>query len=240
MDDSKWVNLDLITECDNLFVRKLSYSQFPQLLKEIPKCPSYLYYKGNISLLLNRCITIVGTRNITEYGRLVIRYLLGGFLKELDIVVVSGLAKGVDAYVHQICLERGIKTVAIVPGGISTAIPKSNTCIFNNIKKNGLILAEYPEGTTLRREMFVLRNRLLAGISNTTIVIEAGVKSGSLITVNFAIEFNRDVYVIPGNINNNMSQGCNILARQGASIITCLDDFKEIFGIQNDQVLLKF
>ena len=221
-------------------MRRISYNQFPLLLKEIPSCPRLLYYQGDLSLLSKRCVTIVGTRNITEYGKWVIRLLLGEFLRELDVVVVSGLAKGVDSYVHNICIQRGIRTIAIVPGGISSAIPKSSSQIFHKLEEEGLILAEYSEDTVLRKEMFVLRNRLLAGISNETIVIEAGVRSGSLITANFGVEYNRDIYVIPGNIGNNMSQGCNILARQGAGIITCLDDFKEIFGVENEQVLLKF
>lgn len=214
-------------------------SKFPFLLKEaVPNLKS-LYYIGDKSLLEKRSITFVGTRDITEYGKWVIGELLGDFLSKMGIVIVSGLARGVDAYVHEICLKRGIKTMAIVPGSILSAIPKSNIKIFEKLKNEGLILAEYPEGTILRREMFVLRNRLLAGMSEMTIVIEAGVKSGSLITANIALDYNRDIYVIPGNINNTVSQGCNILARQGAGIITSQGDFKEILGIENDQVLLK-
>ena len=213
-------------------------SKFPFLLKEaVPNLKS-LYYIGDKSLLEKKCITFVGTRDITEYGKWVIEELLGDFLSRMDIVVVSGLARGVDAYVHDTCLKRGIKTMAIVPGSIFSAIPKSNIKIFERLKKEGLILAEYPEGTTLRREMFVLRNRLLAAISEMIIVIEAGVKSGSLITANIALDYNRDIYVIPGNINHIVSQGCNTLAKQGAGIITGQEDLKQILGIENDQVLL--
>lgn len=206
---------------------------------ELPRFPRYLYYDGDKSLLKKRCITFVGTRSITEYGRFCIELFLGEFLRDLDIVIVSGLARGVDSYVHEICLERNIPTIAIVPGGMNTAIPKCNIGIFNRIKRRGLVLAEYPMDTVLRREMFVLRNRLLAGISEITVVVEAGLGSGSLITAGLALEFNREVYVIPGNINNKMSHGCNILAREGAGVLTCLDDFKELCGIENDQVLLK-
>lgn len=215
---------------------KLSYNNIPSLLKQISSCPSTLYYKGDKTLLKKRAVTIVGTRTITEYGISVIEYLLDEFLKDLDIVVVSGLALGVDAHVHRVCLERGIGTIAIVPGAISSYIPKTNIDIFEKLKKQGLILAEFPEKTLFNKKMFVLRNRLLAGISNTTVVIEAGIKSGSLITAGLALDYNRDVYIIPGNINNNMSQGCNTLAKQGAGIITSLDDFKEIFGVQNSQI----
>jgi DNA processing protein len=220
-------------------MNRLSFAQMPFLLRQISSCPKELYYYGNLSLLQKKCLTIVGTRAITQYGQWCIRHLLDTFLKELDIAVVSGLAMGVDAYVHRICLERGINAIAIVPGGMNSAIPKSNIPLYENLKKHGLVLAEYPEGVLFNRSMFVLRNRLLAGISDTTIVIEAGVDSGSLITANLASEFNRDVYVIPGNINQNMSHGCNMLAKQGAGIISSLDDFKEIFGVHSDQILLK-
>ena len=206
---------------------------------ELPKFPKQLYYEGDRALLQRRCITFVGTRSITAYGKWCIEYLLDDFLKDLGIVVVSGLARGIDAYVHEVCLKRGIKTIAIVPGGLDTAIPKCNMEIFNKIKERGLILAEFPQGTALRREMFVLRNRLLAGISEMTVVVEAGLGSGSLITAGLALEYNRDIYVIPGNINNKMSHGCNVLIKEGAGVITCLDDFKEILGIEDEQVLFR-
>jgi DNA processing protein len=220
-------------------VNKISYPELPSHFKNVlPKVP-FLYYVGRKSLIQQRCITVVGTRNISEYGKWVIRELLGSFLKELNIVVVSGLARGVDAYVLRTCLERGIQSIAIVPGGIGSAIPKSNKQIFERVKREGLLLAEYEEGITLRREMFVLRNRLLAAISDDIYVIEAGIKSGSLITANFGLEFGRNIYTIPGNINNNMSLGCNMLARDGAGVIACLDDFKESLGVRNEQVLFK-
>ncbi|MGI6475844.1 MAG: DNA-processing protein DprA [Candidatus Dojkabacteria bacterium] len=214
---------------------KLSYKQIPPLLREIPSCPSQLYFKGDERILNDRCITIVGTRSITEYGRWAIEYLLDKFLKDLNISVVSGLARGVDACVHKLCLERDINTVAILPGSITSYIPKENNKLFEMIQQKGLVLAEFKRGIEFNRRMFVLRNRLLAGISEVTLVIEAGLKSGSLITAGLALEYNRDVYVIPGDLRNKMSQGCNVLAKQGAGVITSLDDFKEIFGIYNEQ-----
>lgn len=213
-------------------------NQFPFLLQQSVPSLNQLYFLGNKSLLKKRCISVVGTRDITKYGKWVIRELLDESLSKTNIAIVSGLARGVDAYVHEICLERDISTIAIVPGAISSAIPKSNTQIFNQMKEKGLIVAEYPEGTILRKEMFVLRNRLLAAISEATIVIEAGIKSGSLITANMALDYNRDIYVIPGNISSKVSQGCNILAKQGAGILTSFDDFKEILNIQGEQVTM--
>ena len=215
---------------------KLTYKDIPPLLKQIPSCPLDLYYNGDSSLLKSKSVTIVGTRSITKYGEWVIRYLLGSFLKDLNISVVSGLARGVDGYVHRVCLERNINTIAIVPGSMTSYIPRENKKLFKEIQKRGLVLAEFSKDTEFNRKMFVLRNRLLAGISRVTVVIEAGLDSGSLITAGLALEYNRDVYVIPGDLRNKMSQGCNMLAKQGAEIITDIDDFKEIFGVENGQI----
>ncbi|KUK67414.1 MAG: Smf protein [candidate division WS6 bacterium 36_33] len=210
----------------------------PFLVEAIPKLHS-LHFIGNKDLLKRICITFVGTRDITEYGEFVIRELLNKELANYNISIVSGLARGVDAYVHKTCLERGIKTIAIVPGAINSAIPKSNREIFQQIKHKGLILAEYSEGVVLRKEMFVLRNRLLAGISPLTIVIQAGQNSGSLITANLALNYNRELCVVPGDINREVSKGCNSLAKQGAGIITSFEDLKEQLGIINNQLTTK-
>lgn len=217
----------------------LSRGELPPLLIEaVPKLNS-LYSIGNKNLLNRICITFVGTRGITKYGESVIKELLNKELANYNIAIVSGLARGVDAYVHKICLKRGIKTIAIVPGAINSAIPKSNIEIFQEITNKGLILAEYSEGIVLRKEMFVLRNRLLAAISPLTIVIQAGEKSGSLITANMALNYNRELCVVPGDIDREVSKGCNSLAKQGAGIITSFDDLKELLGIINNQLTIK-
>ena len=205
------------------------------LLLQIPDCPRYLYAYGDVQLLRKECLTIVGTRDITQYGRNVISLFLGGFLKELDVVVVSGLARGVDGYVHRICLERGIHTIAVVPGCINSAVPLENRGICKEMIKKELVLAEYPEGVKMNKYMFVQRNRILAGMSRSTIVIEAGENSGSLTTAKLALDYNREVYVVPGNITSPVSKGCNILAQQGANILTNLSDFKEVVGIFDEQ-----
>jgi len=220
-------------------MQTLSGREIPPLLKEAVPNLNTLYFAGNKDLLKRICITFVGTRDITGYGEFVIKELLNKELANCNIAIVSGLARGVDACVHKTCLERGIKTIAIVPGAMDSAIPKSNREIFQEIKKKGLILAEYPEGTVLRREMFVLRNRLLAGISPLTIVIQAGERSGSLITANMALNYNRELCVVPGDINREVSKGCNFLAKQGAGIITSFDDLKDLLGIVNNQLTIK-
>lgn len=239
MDGSKWINLDFITICEDGIVNRIYYGDLPALLKNISSPPKSLFFNGDFSLLYGNCLTIIGTRQISGYGRWCIEYILGSFLKDLGIVVVSGLANGVDTYVHETCLSRGIKTIAIVPGSLVSVRSSKNAMLYERIVKEGLILAEYEEGTVLRKEMFVLRNRLLAGISENTIVIEAGLGSGSLITAYFALDFNRGIYAIPGPINEYTSHGCNMLLKQGAGLIAGPEDVKEIFGIHDDQILLK-
>lgn len=213
--------------------------RYPALLKEIDRAPSRLYCYGDVSFLSMKSITIVGTRKITDYGIKVINSLLPSFLSKLDVVIVSGLALGVDAEVHRVCLRRGIKTLAIVPGGICTAIPKANMGIYNLLRKKGLILAEFPERVKLHKGMYSMRNRLLAGISNTTILIEAGLNSGSLHTARYALEYGRDIYVVPGRIDSVSSQGCNMLLAEGAEVVRGVNTMKEILSIREEQLLLK-
>lgn len=205
------------------------------LLLKISDPPQQLYCYGDESLLDRQCLTIVGTRNMTQYGARVLDMFLTPLLKKLDIVVVSGLAKGVDVYTHRKCLERGIKTIGVVPGSIDSAIPLSNRKVCKEMIKTNLVVAEYPEGIKFNKYMYIQRNRILAGVSQSTVIIEAGENSGSLTTAKLALDYNRDVYVVPGNITSEVSKGCNMLAQQGANILTSLSDFKEIVGVFEDQ-----
>jgi DNA processing protein len=218
----------------------LSYSdqKYPYLLKEIYDPPQNLYCEGNIDLLNMKCISLVGTRNITKYGKYLVNEFLLNEYSLLDVVFVSGLALGIDGFVHQKCLERGLKTIAITPGGFGNVIPKKNMYIYEEIKKKGLVVSEFPSERCFGKEMFVLRNRLIAGISKATVVFEAGEKSGSLITARYALDFNRDVYAVPGNICNHFSQGCNLLLKDGANLLTSKYDFGEIVGMKGSQALL--
>jgi DNA processing protein len=213
-------------------------SRYPTLLKQIYNYPRCLYYKGNINLLKGRMITIVGTRDITTYGEEVIKSIFYNFPIDLQVSFVSGLAIGVDVYVHKVCLENNLRTVAVVAGGLDGGYPKRNVKVYEQISETDLILAEYPCGTKLIKGMFPIRNRILAGISDTIIVIEGDVDSGSMITANLALEYGRDVYVIPGDIFRKTSRGCNQLIKQGAGIITSREDFLNIFNIYFDQMYI--
>ncbi len=208
---------------------------YPELLREIHNPPRNLFCKGNVELLSKRCITIVGTRESTRYGYSVLNMLLKKYIGLLDVCIVSGMARGIDTAVHSRCLEFGIPTIAVIAGGIENIYPISSTYIYEEICKKGLVVAEYDGRVEMHKGMFPMRNRILAGISDTTVVIEAGAKSGSLLTANLALEFGRDVFVVPGNIDKESSHGCNMLIKQGAEVITSPEDFMAILGLESHQ-----
>ncbi|MDD4382119.1 MAG: DNA-processing protein DprA [Candidatus Dojkabacteria bacterium] len=212
--------------------------RYPFLLKQIHNYPKCLYYKGDLELLKGRLVTIVGTRKITSYGKQVVRSMLYNFPSLLSVSFVSGLAIGVDVYVHRLCLENNLRTVAVVAGGLDNGYPKCNGKEYEQISETNLVLAEYPCGTKLIKGMFPIRNRILAGISDTVIVIEGDIDSGSMITADLALEYGRDVYVIPGDIFRKTSRGCNELIKQGAGIIASREDFLNIFNIYSEQMYI--
>jgi len=189
---------------------------YPKYLKEIYDFPLVLFAKGDISLLQRSMITVVGTRKMSSYGKWSVRYILKG-LKNRDIVVVSGLANGIDAQVHKICLEYKIPTIAVVAGGLDRGYPKSNQSIYNEISNKGLIISEFPPGRKIIKGMFPMRNRILAGISSATAVIESDLRGGSLITLGLALEYGKDIYCVPCNINRYSLQGCNMAIGEGAT-----------------------
>lgn len=203
---------------------------YPQLLKKIYDPPISLYIKGNKEILNNKNIGIVGCRECTEYGKKTAKYFSYNLAKE-NINIVSGLAKGVDSYAHLGCLstyyedENSGKTIAVVGNGLNMIYPKENIELANQIiKSGGCIISEYPCGTKPDRMNFPARNRIISGISKGIIVVEAKEKSGTLITVDFALEQGKDVYVVPGNINSINSVGTNELIKQGAKLVTTYKD----------------
>ncbi len=188
---------------------------YPKYLKEIYDYPLVLFTKGDKSLLQKRMITVVGTRKMSSYGKWAVGYILRA-LKNEDIVVVSGLANGIDAQVHKVCLDLEIPTMAVVAGGIDRGYPKSNQRVYEDISKRGLIISEFPPGRKITKGMFPIRNRILAGISSATVVIESDIRGGSLITMNLALEYGRDIFCLPCNISRYSLQGCNMGIGQGA------------------------
>lgn len=200
---------------ESIHVISCNESLYPEDLKEIYNNPLVIFGKGDITLLNKRMITIVGTREMSVYGRWVVRYILRAFVGK-DVVIVSGLANGIDSEVHKVCLEFDIKTLAVVAGGIDRGYPKKNQEIYDQITKKGLIISEFPLGREIVKGMFPMRNRILAGISSATVLIESDIRGGSLITMNLALEYGKDIFCVPCNINRYSLQGCNMCIEQGA------------------------
>lgn len=210
---------------------------YPQILKEIYDPPISLYVKGNVKILNDKAIGIVGCREASSYGKSATKYFSFHLVKQ-GIHVVSGLAKGIDrcAHVGAICgkiecdkknLRLCGKTIAVVGNGLDMVYPKENERLAKKIvEEDGAILSEYPLGTKPEKMNFPARNRIISGISKGILVVEAKEKSGTLITVDFALEQGRDVFVVPGNINAIHSVGTNELIKQGAKLVT---NYAEIF-----------
>lgn len=229
-------NIDIISIVDK---------KYPNNLKEIYDFPISLYVKGNKDILNNKNIAIIGCREASDYGKKAAKYF-GYNLSKEEINIVSGLAKGVDSYSHigNICalMEKSYpqnnsypqvdklikcgKPIAVVGNGLDMVYPAENKKLEEKIVElGGCVISEYPLGTKPSKMSFPARNRIISGISNSVLVIEAKEKSGTLITVDFALEQGRDVFVVPGNINSINSVGTNDLIKQGARLVT---NFKEI------------
>ena len=208
---------------NNIKIININEREYPQVLKEIYDPPISLYVKGNIEKLNNKNIGIVGCRECTTYGKKSAEYFAYNLSKQ-NINIVSGLAKGIDSYAHLGSLNTG-NTIAVLGNGLDMIYPKENLELANEIiKRGGTIISEYPCGTKPDKMKFPARNRIISGISSGIIVIEAKEKSGTLITVDFALEQGRDVFVVPGNINSINSVGTNDLIKQGAMLITTYEE----------------
>lgn len=205
-------------------------NDFPLLLSEIQNPPKRLFYLGEKGFLSNTCVAIVGTRKCSDYGKKV-AFEIAKRLSTQGVTIVSGLASGIDEFAHKGALEGKGSTIAVLASPVSKCYPASNNEIYRKIKNVGLILSECEEGGIVFKSNFVSRNRIISGLSVATIVIEAGLKSGALITAEFANEQGRAVYAVPANINKSNSAGSNRLIKDGAMIITNYDDILYDLGI---------
>lgn len=203
---------------------------YPALLKEIKNYPKELYYIGDIRLLEKRCVSIVGSRNTNQYGRGT-AVDLAARLAERDIVVVSGMARGIDTCAHRGALKVGGKTIAVLGCGVDICYPTENRELKKKIEENGLIVSEYPPGTDPKTYYFPQRNRIISGLSEMTIVVQARNESGSLITAELAAAQGREVCAVPGNIDSQYSLGGNKLIKDGAHPITTIGDVLEIMDL---------
>ncbi|WP_310489530.1 DNA-processing protein DprA [Chamaesiphon sp. VAR_69_metabat_338] len=208
-------------------------ADYPRLLAEIPSAPSMLYYRGQVALAENRgevpTIAIVGTRSPSEYGKKWARKI-ATLLAQNGFTVVSGLALGIDAEAHSACLEAGGRTIAVIGTGLDIVYPPHHHQLAAAIAQQGLIVSEYVAATPPDRSHFPARNRIIAGLSRVTIVIDAPTKSGALITAYQANDFGRDVYVLPGSIDNPNSLGGLGLLTRGAQPILSLAHLLELLA----------
>ena len=205
-------------------------NSYPFILKNIYLPPPVLYYYGNIEeVSFESSIAIVGSRNASYYG-LKMSEKIAFELASLGITVVSGMARGVDSMAHVGALKGGGKTVAVLGNGIDIIYPKENSKLYKEIMENGLVLSEYPPEVQPMPYNFPRRNRIISGLSMGIVVVEATAKSGSLITAKYALEQGREVYALPGNVNNKNSAGTNLLIKDGAKLITsCKDILVDVF-----------
>ncbi|MDP3562216.1 MAG: DNA-processing protein DprA [Legionellaceae bacterium] len=201
----------------------LEHPNYPALLKEIHDPPFVLYAKGNLSCLQQPTIAVVGTRNPSVIGSETARRFSFELARQ-GITIVSGLALGIDAQAHTGCLEASGKTIAVLATGIDCIYPRRHGLLASQISENGLLLSEFPLKTSPIAGHFPRRNRIISGLSLSTLVVEAAMRSGSLITARFALEQNRDVLAIPGSIHNPQARGCHQLLQQGAKLITSSQD----------------
>lgn len=201
--------------------------EYPKYLREIPNPPPLLYYQGEILEQDQWAIAVVGTRRLTAYGRQVTRDLVAGLVQN-NITVVSGLARGIDAIAHKTAVELGGRTLAVLGSGLDCIYPSENRLLAQEITQGqGAIISEYGLGIQPEAKNFPPRNRIISGFSLGVIVIEAGERSGALITTNFALEQDREVFAVPGNINSPASRGPNKLIQEGAKLVTKVEDVLE-------------
>lgn len=199
--------------------------EYPEKLKNIYDKPLTIYAKGNLELLKDKSVSIVGSRDCSKYGMNVSEKLAYNLAKE-NICIISGLAKGIDKYAHIGALKAGGKTIAVLGNGLDTIYPYENKDLYELIlKNNGLIITEYTLGTKPERLNFPARNRIISALSDAIIVVEANEKSGALITAEFGLEHGKEIFAVPGNIDSITSKGTNNLIKDGANILT---DFRDV------------
>jgi DNA processing protein len=210
---------------------RIADEAYPPLLRCIDNPPALLNYEGSLSVLRLPMVAIVGSRRATDYGRWA-AYNLARRLSGHGVCVVSGMAEGIDSFAHRGALEGPTPTAAVMGNGLDICFPKMNGALREHIAAAGLLLSEYANGVHGTRYTFPARNRIISGLCRATVVVEAGLSSGSLITAEHAAQQGRTVYAVPGNINRKLSVGCNKLIRDGARPLVFFDDILDDLGLR--------
>lgn len=207
-------------------VLSMTDPQYPFLLKEISDPPPLLFVQGDVTVLNSWQLAIVGSRNPTASGRQS-AYDFAQYLASGELNITSGLAMGIDAAAHQGAMSGGGKTLAVVGTGLDRVYPAKHRDLAHQIAENGALISEFPSGTPPKAENFPRRNRIISGMSLGTLVVEAAIKSGSLITARMAMEQGREVFAMPGSIHNPLARGCHRLIREGAKLVESAEDIIE-------------
>ena len=205
--------------------------EYPNLLENITDPPFLLYYRGKPPSQHAPSVAVVGSRKASGYGLEVARWLSSGLVGE-GFNVVSGAAWGIDTAAHRGALDKGGQTTAVLGCGVDVAYPRSNRALLQEIAESGCLISEFPPGTPPLKGNFPMRTRLIAGMARATVVVEAGSKSGALITAEFALSEGREVMAVPGPVFSPSSKGTNELIRNGATPVTCPDDVVEALGMK--------
>jgi len=222
-------------EKNNIDVLFYTDPRYPKRLKICNDSPVLLFSKGNADLNAQRIISVVGTRNASEYGKQLCQQLVEE-LQPYNVLIVSGLAYGIDVCAHKECVKQNVPTVGVLAHGLDRLYPSQNKAIAEKMIANGGLLTEYPSGTNPDRENFPQRNRIVAGIADATVVVEASIKGGALITAEIANSYNRDVFTFPGRVGDEFSEGCNFLIRHNkAGLLTNPADLANCLGWEKSE-----
>ena len=220
----------LLRDEDSSFVT-LDDPKYPHLLRMTDKPPYGLFIKGKLPPDCKHVVAIVGSRRCTEYGRTV-AYEFANELSRCGVIVISGLASGIDARAHKGALAHG-NTIGVLGCGVDVVYPKENRGLFDEVRHSGCLVSNYAPDTEPRAAYFPARNRIISGLSNAVLVVEAAAKSGTLITVGHALDQGREVFAVPGSIKSRYSEGTNLLIKEGAAIATSPEDILAYLGAEN-------
>ena len=205
---------------------------YPEILKEIYDPPIVLYVKGILQEKNDLSLGVVGSRKCSQYGIKATKELVAS-LKDYDITIVSGLARGIDSAAHRAAIDNKLSTIAVLGSGLNCMYPPENSKLADQVAKHGAVISEFPMRTKPLKHNFPRRNRIISGLSKGVVVIEAAERSGALITVDFALEQGRDVFAMPGPVDSDSSYGTNRLIKQGAKLIDSAEDILSELGLEN-------
>jgi DNA processing protein len=205
-------------------------ADYPRRLKMLTDCPMQLYYSGNADLNAARCVGIVGTRHPSGYGIRLCQEIVDG-LAQYNPLIISGLAYGIDITAHRRCVEKNVPTIGVMGNGLQRIYPHDHRATAAQMCENGGLLTEYPSDQSPDAMHFPMRNRIIAGMCDAVIVVETAAKGGSMITANLAVDFDRELFAIPGRVDDKKSKGCNdLIRRQKAQLMESAEDFAKFLS----------